>query len=144
MGIYATGNVRLASLIVGVLFSINPLIVYILFSMDFPVAFAYITLIIINILTTTINIFILKSNDSRIIVKDIFNSFLKSTLAVFIAVAVSLSLYQSLHLNNLLNTLVLFLSSTFLLLLLGLYIVLDNNQRNNLINIVLKKLFAKS
>ena len=72
MGIYATGNVRLASLIVGVLFTINPLIVYILFSMDFPVAFAYITLIIINILTTIINIFILKSNDSRIIVKDIF------------------------------------------------------------------------
>ena len=143
MGIHATGIVRLSSLFSGIFFLVNPFIVYLFFAQDFSASFAYISIIFINILLTLLNILILKFNDNRILIKGLFMSLLRTIVAVCIATLITSYIYQILSLNIFINIVVLFICSTILLLLLGISIVLTNEQRIMFINGTRTKLFSR-
>ena len=143
MGIHAIGKVRLVSLSSGITFLLNPFIIYLLFSWDLPASFAYISIIFINILLTLLNIQILKFNDNRIQIKGLFMSLLRTIVAVCIATLITSNIYQILSLNDFINIVVLFICSTILLLLLGISIVLTNEQRIMFINTIRTKLFPR-
>jgi O-antigen/teichoic acid export membrane protein len=143
MGIHAIGKVRLVSLFSGVSFLMNPFIVYLFFAQDYSASFAYVSIIIINIFLTLLNIFILKHNDNRIQIKGIFMSLSRTVVAVCIATLITSYIYQILSLNNFINIVVLFICSTVLILLLGISIVLTNEQRIMFINTIRTKLFSR-
>lgn len=142
MGIHATGKVALASLSSGISFLINPFIIYVCFSMALPAAFAYVSIILINILLTLIDIVILKYNDTRITIQSLFISLSRTILVVGLTVFISSHLYQILSFNTFINIIVLSIVSTIILLLLGVYLVLTKEQRIMLLDIVRTRLFS--
>ena len=144
MGIHATGKVRLVSLFAGITFLLNPLIVYALFKMNLPAAYAYVSLILINLILTLVDIVILKYNDSRIVVRDLFRSIIRVVTVLVATIFISSYLYKSLHINTIVNIVILGLCSTIALLLLGLFAALDKGQRVKLISIIRNKILAKS
>ena len=141
MGVHATGKVRLVSLSAGISLLVNPFIVYIMFSMNMSAAYAYVSLIVINILLTMINIVILKYNDTAIQVKKIFYSLLKTILVVGITILFSAYLYPILSFNNFINIIILMIISTIGLGLLSVYVVLTKEQRIKLLNMALARFF---
>lgn len=143
MGIHATGKVRWVSLTSGISFLVNPFIVYLLFVQDFSASFAYISIIIINIFLTLVDILILKYNDNRILINGLFISLLRTVVAVCMTILIAFYIYQSLFFNGFINIIILLGCSTILLLLLGVYIVLTNKQRVMFINTIRTKLFSR-
>lgn len=141
MGIHATGKVRLVSLSSGISLLVNPFIVYVMFSMQMPAAFAYVSLIVINILLTLIDVVILKYNDTAIQVKNLFYSLFKTILIVGITILFSVYLYPILSFNNFINIIILVIISTIELGLLGIYVVLTKEQRNKLFNMARARFF---
>lgn len=141
MGVHATGRVKLVSIIVGISFLVNPFIVYVMFSMQMPAAFAYVSLIVINILLTLIDVVILKYNDTAIQVKNLFYSLFKTILVVGITILFSVYLYPILSFNNFINIIILVIISTIELGLLGFYVVLTKEQRNKLFNMARARFF---
>ena len=143
MGIHATGKVRFVSLTAGISFLINPFIVYFTFLMGLPAAFAYVSLIVINVLLTIVDIVILKYNDNRVKISVLFASLFRTVIVVGVTIVFSIFVYESLPFNRFLNIVVLAFCSTTLLLLLGAYVVLTKNQRITIFNTMRKKLFAR-
>jgi O-antigen/teichoic acid export membrane protein len=74
MGIHATGRVKLVSLLTGATFCINPFIIYGLFKINLPPAYAYVTTICINLFLSICDILILKHNEPRISLRRLFGS----------------------------------------------------------------------
>lgn len=143
MGIHATGKVKLVSISSGISFLLNPFIIYLMFYMNMPAAFAYVSLIVINLVLTFINVLILKHNDDRIVIGELFLSLFRSILAVAVTYMLSYYIYQLLSFNNLVNIGLLVLCSSSLLLVLGACLVLTKDQRIKVNNIIKSKLFAR-
>lgn len=143
MGIHATGKVKLVSISSGISFLLNPFIVYLMFYMNMPAAFAYVSLIVINLVLTFINVLILKHNDDRIVIGELFLSLFRSILAVAVTYIMSYYIYQLLDFNNLVNIGLLVLCSFLLLLVFGACLVLTKDQRIKVSNIIKSKLFAR-
>ena len=143
IGIHATGNLRLSSFLSGFSFLLNPFIVYICFYVGLSCAFAYISVIAINLLLTIANILILKHNDNRIVISQLFDSFFRTTSIVVVIMVFALHLYQNLFYNNFLNVFIICSVTTILLLLLCVYVVLTREQRVKLRNIIKTKLVSR-
>lgn len=143
MGIHAVGKVRLVSLTSGIAFLINPFIIYLLFFSGLQASFAYVSVIVINLFLTVVNIIILKHIDKNIAPKELFISFLRTTFAVITTIFFSMWLYASLQFNCYFNIIILTLFSVLLFVLLGAYIVLTKAQRNRFIHIIRTKLFSR-
>ena len=143
MGIHATGKVNLVSISSGISFLLNPFIVYLMFYMNMPAAFAYVSLIVINILLTLVDIIILKRNDKRIEIGGLFISLFRTVLAVAVTYIVSAYVYHLLAFNNIINIGLLVLCSALVLFALGVYIVLTKGQRIKVSNLIKSKLFAR-
>ena len=108
-----------------------------------PAAFAYVSLIVINILLTLVDIIILKRNDKRIEIGGLFMSLFRTVLAVAVAYVVSAYVYHLLAFNNIINIGLLVLCSALVLFALGVYIVLTKGQRIKVSNLIKSKLFAR-
>ena len=143
MGIHATGKVKLVSISAGISFLLNPFIVYLMFYMNMPAAFAYVSLIVINIVLTLVDIIILKHNDNRIEIGGLFMSLFRTVLAVAVTYVVSAYVYHLLAFNNIVNIVFLVLCSSLVLFALGVYVVLTKGQRIKVNNLIKSKLFAR-
>lgn len=143
MGIHATGKVKLVSITAGISFLLNPFIIYLMFYIDMPASFAYVSLILINLILTLVDVVILKNNDARIEMGGLFMSFFRTILAVAITYVLSAYVYQLLTFNSIINVGLLVLYSSSLLLVFGAFIVLTKEQRLKFSNIIRSKISAR-
>lgn len=143
MGIHATGKVRFVSISTGISFIVNPLIVYLLFSVNLPAAYAYVSIVFINLVLTVLDVFILRYNDSRISIGGLFMAFLRTIIVVLFTMTIAYIVYNKLLFGPILNIIVLTLVSTLILIILGMFLVLTKDQRKKLISIVASKLSFK-
>ena len=141
MGIHATGKVKFVSISSGISFLLNPFIVYLMFYMNMPAAFAYVSLVVINLILTIVDVLILKHNDDRIVIGELFLSLFRSILAVAVTYMLSYYIYQLLSFNNLVNIGLLVLCSFLLLLILGACIVFNKEQRIKVFRALFKRFY---
>ena len=139
MGIHATGNVKWVSLFAGVTFMLNPLLIYMLYNWGYPVAYAYVSVIFVNIFLLVVNLFILRYNVRYFSVKNIVYSLLKVVVTVIFSLVF---LYWTLQFKlGICIVDILWVVSLSCLLLGGmsLFTVLNKEQRNLVLKFVCKK-----
>lgn len=140
MGIHATGKVRWVSITTGLLFCINPVVIYFLFSLDFSPAYAYVSTILINCILSIINLTILKHNEHRISLRKFLSVVLRILFVVLLAVGmVSLATVVEIE-NRFFNLLYITIFSTIIISLLSFWGVLSSNQRHYVIAFVKNKI----
>lgn len=140
MGIHATGKVRWVSITTGLLFCVNPVVIYLLFSLDFSPAYAYVSTIGINCILSIIDLIILKHNDHRISLRKFLSVVLRVIFVVLLAISVvSLATVVEIE-NSFFNLLYITIFSTIIISLLGFWGVLSSNQRHYVIAFVKNKI----
>ena len=129
MGIHATGKVRWVSIFAGVFFCLNPFVIYILFRLNLPPAFAYISTIGINILLSIVNLLILKHNEPRVSIRKFIEVVLRVVFIVLLVI-IALGIASRLEIrNDILYLLYVTLLSTISIFILGFWGVLNGEQR---------------
>ena len=140
MGIHATGKVRRVSIFAGVFFSINPFVIYILFKLNFPPAFAYISTIGINFILSIVNLLILKYNAPRVSIRKFIEVVLRVVLIVLLVIVVLGVASRFKISNEVLHILYITLLSTISISFLGLWGVLNSTQRHHVIALLKNKI----
>lgn len=140
MGIHATGKVRWVSIFAGLFFSMNPFFIYILFRLDFPPSYAYISTLGVNILLSIANLIILKHNETRISIRRFVGVIMKVILIVLLVV-IALCGAIRLDINNrLVYLFYVVITSSVLISFLGFWGVLNSAQRHYVIAFVKNKI----
>ena len=140
IGIHATGRVKFVSLSTGILFCLNPFIVYLLFSFDLPPAYAYVSVIAVNIILAIIDMFILKYNERRFALTGLVFTLLRVMAAIAIVMLVSYFVCMYKTGKPFFDILIICFESCILLALCGYYGILNTLQRRQVRNSVKKKL----
>lgn len=136
MGIHATGKVRWVSIFAGVFFCLNPFVIYILFRLNLPPTFAYISTIGINILLSIVNLLILKHNEPRVCIRK-FIEVVSRVVFIVLLVIIALGIASRLEIrNDILYLLYVTLLSTISIFILGFWGVLNGEQRHYVITFV--------
>jgi O-antigen/teichoic acid export membrane protein len=140
IGIHAIGRVKLVSLLTGITLCINPFVIYGLFKMGLSPAYAYVSLIYINIFLSICIIFILKYNEPRISLRELFITTIKIiALAIFVLATVAQTAAHQID-NKFIEIIIICLTSTLLIGGLSIFGVLEKNQRRRVLNILKAKL----
>lgn len=140
MGIHATGDVKFVSISTGITFCLNPVIVYILYKLGCAPAYAYVSVIGVNIFLSLLDMYILKHNEPRISLRQLV---ITSAHVVFVVLIVMMALYwASLHKTGhaFLDILYIGSISSILMLLCGFYGVLDKSQRLRVASLIKRKI----
>ena len=140
MGIHATGMVKFVSISTGIMFILNPFIIFLLFKMNLSPAFAYVSLIGINLLLGIIDIFILKHNEHRISIGDIISATMRVVFVVLVTIAVVYLVCQYKTEKAFLDIIIIGGVSCFLMSILGFFITLNKGQRKSVIMLVRNKI----
>lgn len=140
MGIHATGRVKLVSLLTGFAFCLNPGMIYGLFKMNLSPAYAYVTMIGINILLSMYDLFILKRNEPRISLKQLLVAVLKIIIVAVIVLTLSYNMPVDGIAHPWLCVVVRGVISCLLIGIFGLYFVCDRSQRRSILYIIKDKL----
>lgn len=140
MGIHATGVIKFVSIFAGTMFIMNPFIIFFLFKINLPPAFAYVSLIGINILLSIIDIFILKHNDHRISIKDIVLSIMQVIFVVLITIVVTYFVCQYKTGRPFIDIIIIGTTSSILMCLLGFFVALNKEQRQKALEIIRSKI----
>lgn len=136
MGIHATGRVRLVSLLTGVAFCINPAVVYVLFLVNLSPAYAYVAMICVNVVLSVLDLWILKRNEPRISLRQLFVAVLKILLVAGVVLALVYNLMAGRVEHPLLNIMLTGATSSLLIGVSGLYFVFDGSQRRRIVHII--------
>ena len=136
MGIHATGRVKWVSIFSGISFMLNPFLIYVLYKSGFPVSFAYVSVIFVNIFLLTVNVFILSYNVRDISIKSIVYPLLQVVGVVLISITCLYWISQFKTGMKLVDIISLASVSTLLLGGLSLYVVLNKGQRSRVIRFV--------
>ena len=140
MGIHATGMVKLVSISTGLLFIINPFIIFVLFKMNLSPAFAYVSIICVNFILSIIDIFILKHNEHRISIGEIISATIRVILVVLITIAVVYLVCQYKTGKAFLDIIIIGVTSCLLMGILGFFVTLNKGQRKSVIMLVRNKI----
>lgn len=140
MGIHAVGRVKENSIINGTLYLLNPIIIYCLFKFGYPVYFAYISLIVVDVIMCVSSFVILQRLIPQMIHRVIAISFVKCLLIALLSTSIIKLLVFPYFNQQILQ----FVSSIGInaVLISAFYflIVLSSNQKQYLINKIVSKL----
>lgn len=140
MGIHATGMVKFVSLSTGTLLCLNPFIIYFLFKMGLSQAFAYISVIGVNIILGMLDLWILKHNEPGVSLKK-FALTIFNIIAVIAAVMVIMLFVSNLKTGKpFVDILILGSASSILMFVFGMFGVLNKQQRQQTIALVRNKI----
>lgn len=143
MGIHACGHVRFVSLLSGIVYCINPMIIYVCFKFGLPASFAYISAIFMNMFIGIVDIFIMKFE-----IRDVpIRSYCISLASVTAAVASTFGLWDFIPHIQVTNTFASIVIDSLQIIAifatLSYTVVLNSSQRNRLSNIVKNKVTRK-
>lgn len=140
VGIHATGAVKFASLSTGIIFILNPFIIFLLFKMNLSPAYAYTSVIFVNIILSIIAMLILKHNEPRINLKKIV---LTISLIIALLMFVMLTLYFICQYKTgkyFFDIIIIGSISSLLIIILGFYCILNKSQQHQVIEMIKNKL----
>ena len=140
MGIHATGMVKLVSLATGTLFCINPFIIYFLFKIGCSQAYAYVSVIGVNIILGILDLFILKHNERAVSLKSLTLTILNVLVVVMVVVVIMYWACQFKTGRPFVDILIVGSISSALMLVLGFYAVLNKSQRKQTVALIRKKI----
>lgn len=140
MGIHATGKVKWVSIFSGISFILNPFIIYVLYRFGFPISFAYVSVIFINIFLLVIHFLVLQYNLKGISIRSMVYSFLQVVLAIVISILCLYWISQVQIENKFANIVFLTVASCLLLGGLSLYGVLNKSQRTKVLEFISSKI----
>lgn len=144
IGIHATGVIKYASLITGILYMLNPFIIFVLFKMNLSPAYAYISIIFINIMLVILDIFILKYNEQRIDLKKIILTITNIILVMLFVITILYFVSQCKTGLYIIDILIIGSVSSATIIILGFYCVLNKPQREQIIKIIKNKVKIQS
>lgn len=140
VGIHATGVVKFVSLSTGIIYTLNPFIIFLLFKMNLSPAYAYTSIIFVNIILSILAMLILKHNEPRINLKKIV---LTISLIIAILMFVMLILYfigQYKTGKYFFDIIIIGSISSLLIIILGFYCILNKSQQHQVIGMIKNKL----
>lgn len=142
ISIHATGKVKLVSLCIGILLTLNPLIVYILFRLVPEVSLAYVSNVLINIILAFIVMLLMKKFIPEYSLRSIFVCVVKMLFVISLTMAIVYFSMQNLP-ATLFRVLLSAVLSTTLLCAGTYYICLDADKRRWVVGFVRNKLRRK-
>lgn len=140
IGIHATGNIKFASFFTGILYVLNPFIIFFLFKMNFPPAYAYISIIFINFFLSILDVFILKHNEPRIQIKKFIMTIVNIVIMLLFVMLILDFVCKYKTENSLLDIVIVGAISSLLIIFLGYYCVFNKSQRQQVMGMVKNKL----
>ena len=140
MGIHATGIVKLVSIFSGITFCLNPFIIYLLYSLNLPPAYAYISVIFVNIILSIINIFILKHNEPRVSLRKLVTAILQVIFVALITIGIVYFVCQYKTEKPFIDIIIIGATSSILMCLLGFFVALNKEQRQRALGIIRSKI----
>lgn len=140
--IHATGKVRYVSLANGLLLSLNPILIYIVFTLFNRVYLAFVCEIVVQLILSFIVIFLAKHYIPSLSVRNIFFCIGK---ILFVAILTSCLLLQSslFFEEGILHIVIITIESCLLLSLMAYFICLNCQQRRHVKAVCLRKLLKK-
>jgi O-antigen/teichoic acid export membrane protein len=140
MGIHATGVVKFVSIFAGITFCLNPFIIYLLYSLNLSPAYAYVSVIFVNIILSIINVFILKHNEPRISLRKLVAAILQVIFVVLITISIVYFVCQYKTEKPFIDIIIVGTTSSILMCLLGLFVALNKEQRQRALGIIRSKI----
>lgn len=140
MGIHATGVVKLVSIFSGITFCINPFIIYLLYSLNLPPAYAYVSVTFVNIVLSIINIFILKHNEPRVSLRKLVTAILQVIFVAVITIGIVYFVCQYKTEKPFIDIIIIGATSSILMCLLGFFVALNKEQRQRALGIIRSKI----
>lgn len=140
MGIHATGVIKLVSISTGLTFILNPFIIFLLFRMNLSPAYAYDSVIFINMFLSIFNLLILKHNESRISLRKLVAAILQVIFVVLITIGAVYFVCQYKTEKPLIDIIIVGTTSSILMCLLGFFIALNKEQRQRALGIIRSKI----
>ena len=140
MGIHATGEVKNVSLSTGTLFCLNPFIIYFLLKMGLSQAYAYVSVIGVNIILGILNLWILKHNEPGVSLKKFALTIINIISVVAAVIVIMLFVCKLKTGRPFVDILILGSASSTLMIALGFWGVLNKPQRQRTIALVRNKL----
>lgn len=140
MGIHATGVVKLVSIFSGITFCLNPFIIYLLYSLNLPPAYAYISVIFVNIILSIINIFILKHNEPRVSLRELVSAITQVLFVTLITIGIVYLVCQYKTGRQFIDIIIIGATSSILMCLLGFFVTLNKEQRQRALGIIRSKI----
>jgi O-antigen/teichoic acid export membrane protein len=140
MGIHATGVVKFVSIFAGITFCLNPFIIYLLYSLNLSPAYAYVSVIFVNIILSIINVFILKHNEPRISLRKLVATILQVIFVVLITIGIVYFVCQYKTEKAFVDIIIIGVTSSILMCLLGLFVALNKEQRQRALRIIRSKI----
>ena len=140
IAIHATGQVKVSGMTTGISLLLNPFIIFILFKIDLPPDYAYISIIFINVFLSILNMLILKHNEPRIQIKKFILTVINIMITLLFVMLI-LSLVCQYKINRpLLDIVIIGSISSLLIIILGYYCVLNKSQRQQVLKIIKGKI----
>ena len=139
ISIHATGRVKVVSLCTGLLLTLNPLIVYVVFRLIPVVSLAYVSNVFINIILCLIIMFLVKKQIPEFSLKRLMICVLKMLMVIFVAMIVVYLSVRTLP-ANLLRVLVSAALSSALLVTGTYFFCLDKGKRQWVVSFVKNKI----
>lgn len=140
MGIHATGVVKFVSIFAGITFCLNPFIIYLLYSLNLSPAYAYVSVIFVNIILSIINVFILKHNEPRISLRKLVAAILQVIFVVLITIGIVYFVCQYKTGRQFIDIIIIGATSSILMCLLGFFVALNKEQRQRALGIIRSKI----
>ena len=138
ISIHATGKVRVVSLCIGVLLTLNPFIVYIVFRLIPVVSLAYVSNVFINMILALIIMLLVKKQIPEFSLRRLIVCVLKMLAVIFIAMMVVYLSVRSLP-ANLVRVLISAVMSTVLLSAGTYFFCLDKSKRQWVVSFIKNK-----
>lgn len=143
MGIHATGRVKFVSLSTGILFCLNPFVIYLLFSCGLSPAYAYVSVIAVNIILAVIDMFILKYNEHRFALTGLIFTLLRVMAAIAIVMLISYFICMYKTGKPFIDICIIVAVSSISLIFCGIYGVLTREQRTQTLALVCSKIKSR-
>lgn len=143
MGIHACGRVRAVSLISGIMYCINPFVIYMCFKFGLPASFAYISAIFMHMVVGIFDVFIMKSEIKNVPILGYFQSLAYVTITSVVTFCICYTIPKFSIENTLASILVDSAVAVIILSALSYIIVLNSSQRSILNSTILNKIKRK-
>lgn len=140
--IHAVGKVKYVSLANGILFSLNPCIIYLIYTHIHYAPIAYLCNIITCTILSVVVVFLVKKYIPEVSLRHIIRSIIAPIIVLLATICLSFSL-TSLMTDNFLRVIITTIVSGILLTLLTYYVVLNKGQRQYAINLLTTKLLHR-